>query len=40
MLDVLKAKLRGTINVKQLKKDGLKIGQNVHIMGEVALLVN
>lgn len=34
MFDKLKAKIRGTFDIKQLKKDGLVIGENVTIMGE------
>lgn len=32
LLEVIKAKIRGTINLKQLKKDGLKIGANFNAM--------
>lgn len=32
IVDVIKAKIRGTINLKQLKKDGLKIGKNFNAM--------
>lgn len=32
--DVIKSKIRGTFNINQLVKDGLKIGNNVNIMGE------
>ena len=32
IIDVIKAKIRGTINLKQLKKDGLKIGANFNAM--------
>ena len=34
IVDVIKAKIRGTFNINQLVKDGLKIGNNVNIMGE------
>lgn len=32
ILDVIKARIRGTINLKQLKKDGLIIGENFNAM--------
>lgn len=34
IVDLIKSKIRGTYNLKQLIKDGLKIGDNVDIMGE------
>lgn len=33
-MDIVKSKIRGTFNINQLVKDGLKIGNNVNIMGE------
>ena len=30
MFDRIKAKIRGTIDLKQLKKDGLTVGENFH----------
>ena len=32
IIDIIKAKIRGTINLKQLIKDGLKIGKNFDAM--------
>ena len=36
-IDVIKSKVRGTYNLRQLIRDGLKIGDNVHIMEECKL---
>lgn len=33
-IDLVKSKVRGTYNLRQLIRDGLKIGDNVDIMGE------
>lgn len=30
-IELLKTKIRGTINLKQLKKDGLKVGNNFNV---------
>lgn len=37
MFDRLKAKIRGTFDIKQLKKDGFILGENVTIMGECVI---
>ena len=37
IIDVLKAKIRGTINLKQLKKDGLKVGKNFNAQDGVII---
>lgn len=36
-MDKIKAKIRGTIDLDRLKKDGLKCGKNLHVMGEVII---
>lgn len=36
-IDKIKAKVRGTIDLDRLKKDGLKYGKNFRVMGEVII---
>lgn len=37
MLETIKSKIRGTMNLKQLKKDGMVVGEDVHIMNDVSI---